>query len=268
MNLDEFIDRTRQHPIPQSGIKRVRMLARDLAEGAAEEVWKTVIALRFQEVSSSNSDAEQTTERITMLLPENPDITRYLLAKWGGYDRFPHWHLLESNGFFTILNDGRFSVDYKLTQAAYELVEVLEASSIFISYKRSESSALALLVMNQLKQAGLDAFLDLALIPGENWYGGLKQRIESKDYFVLLLGPHTLESKVVIEEIGWAIDAERAIIPVWHGGFVYRTGAWTNVPVKVDRVLSNTHTIRVIEENPLAYHNAILELLNYFGFTP
>ena len=171
-------------------------------------------------------------------------------------------------GFVSQESMSRFGAEYMLTANAFLLVEETESEKIFISYKRSESSAFALLVMTMLKNAGLNPFLDLALIPGEDWSSGLKGRIKSADYFVLLLGANTLRSKVVQEEITWAFESNKIIMPIWHGGFEYSSGDWEDIPLKLDKLLSATHTIRVLEENPLAYYNAILELLNRLGFTP
>ena len=39
------------------------------------------------------------------------------------------------------------------------------------------------------------------------------------------------------------------------------------IPLEVDNALRNTHTIRVIEENPLTYDTALRELLNRFGIS-
>jgi hypothetical protein len=176
--------------------------------------------------------------------------------------QYPNLTLLVSNGYLQADNN-----DLYLTRAAFDLLQEAEPASIFISYKRSESSAFALLVLARLKQAGLEPFLDLALVPGENWSEGLKERIGKYDYLIALLGRETLKSKVVIQEIQWALEAHLNIIPIWHNGFVYKSGEW-KLPPEIDEALSNRHTIRVLEESALAYNNAIVELLNRFGITP
>lgn len=261
MNLDDYISLVKQYPLPQNPLSQIRVLAKELAGGMVYKLWSFRIDARVMPVVVDG-------EQINKLGPTDESIQTYIDARWSGLANIPEFQLLERMGYVTMTREDRFSIDYLLTERAFLLLEETEPSKIFISYKRSDSSAFALLVMNMLKQAGLNPFLDLALIPGEDWSAGLKDRIESADYFVLLLGPNTLASPVVVEEIGWALESGKTIMPIWHSGFIYQSGAWQDVSVKIDKILSMTHTIRVLEENPLAYHNAILELLNRLGYTP
>jgi hypothetical protein len=107
----------------------------------------------------------------------------------------------------------------------------------------------------------------MQLQPGQQWNAELEKNIKNSDYFIILLGNKTLESSVTIQEIQWALDAKIAIIPVWHNGFAYRSTDWPKLSLQVDDALRNTHTIRVIEENPLTYDTALRELLNRFGIS-
>ncbi|KAA0254442.1 MAG: TIR domain-containing protein, partial [Chloroflexi bacterium] len=60
-------------------------------------------------------------------------------------------------------------------------------SKVFISYRRSESSAFALLLKTSLQKEGIDAFIDVQnLIPGEQWDAALQREIASNDAFVCL----------------------------------------------------------------------------------
>ena len=192
----------------------------------------------------------------------DPDVNAYLEARWQGND--PHYALLYRMGY---LAEGVTDNDMTPTPAAYAMIEDAEPSSIFISYSRQESSTFALLVLERLKNAGLQPFLDLALEPGENWHEGLKERIQSREYLVLLLGPTTLASAYVVEEIEWALAADLTLVPIWQPDFKYQRSDWPDLLDSVAEALTNTHTIRVLEANPLAYNNAIVELLNRFGIT-
>ena len=260
MNLTEYIESVKQYPLPQNPMGQIRVLAKELAGGAAYNLWSFRIDVNLHKISETDDQAR--------LVPANEAIQTYLKGRWSGFATFPDFMLLERMGYVSQESMSRFGAEYMLTAMAFLLVEETESEKIFISYKRSESSSFALLVMTMMKNAGLNPFLDLALIPGEDWSSGLKDRIESADYFVLLLGENTLSSKVVQDEIIWALDSNKIIMPIWHSGFIYQSGDWDNIPVKLDKLLSTTHTIRVLEENPLAYYNAILELLNRLGFTP
>jgi hypothetical protein len=233
MTPDEFIEKMCQRHLPQNQMARVRTLAKEMAEGVLEGVWGNSVY--------------------------GDEFAAYLSKRWKS--NAPPLHILAANGY----------IEHEMSPApiaaAYALVELTEPSTIFISYKRSESSAFALLVLARLKQGGLEPFLDLALEPGEDWQAGLKNRIQSRDYFVWILGPTSLQSEVVNKEIQWALEGGLAIIPIWHGGFKYNPAEW-NLSPEIDRALQHTHTIRVIEESALAYNNAIVELLNRFGITP
>jgi len=254
MNLDEFIERVIQRPLPPGAMARVRTLAKEMAEGAAESVWPAQFELGTR---------DQETGRIRA----NPDsLTHYFERRWE--NDIPDIRLLEQNAYLEVANRDRFWSTYIVGKDAFALVEDVEPYNVFISYRRADSSAFALLLMIKLQQAGLNPFLDLALVPGEDWNEALKNRIGACDFFVVLLGPTTLESQVVRDEIGYAIEAKKTIIPMWHNEFEYQSGEWADVSVAVDRALSYSHTIRVIKEGPLEYNNAVLELLNRFGYTP
>lgn len=240
--FERFIERVGARPLPQNPLARVRTMAKELAEGAAEGVWP--VAMRQF--------------RGTLI---EEAVVDYVRRRWN--DASPHIHLLLNNGYLELT-----ATDYQLTKAAFDLVEETEPANIFISYRRKDSSAFALLVLARLKAAGLEPFLDLALEPGEDWQAGLRERIKRYDYLIALLGPGTLSSEVVIQELVWALEGGLQILPVWHAGFHYRGEDWPHVPQTVRDALASRHTIRVLEESALAYNNAIIELLNRFGVTP
>jgi hypothetical protein len=246
--LQLFLDRVRVRPLPQNPLAKLRMLARELAEGALEGLWDTVVFRLFRDQK----------------IPVSESITAYLEQRWG--DKLPGVHLLFAYGYLEQPTDTPNMG--LLTKAAFDLVEEVERESIFISYRRKESSAFALLVLARLKMAGLNAFVDLALEAGEDWERGLKDRIQKYHMLIALLGPETLRSEVVRQEITWALEAKLAIIPVWHNGFIYRADDWPELTLKVHQALEKTHTIRVVEESALGYNNALVELLNRFGVTP
>jgi hypothetical protein len=244
-SFDAFLNKILQRPLPTHPMARVRTFAKELVEGAAEGVWATEIRLFRGEI-------------IGGITEEN--VQTYLSKRWDG--KQPHLWLLVTNGY--LVERENYLV---MTKAAFDLLDEVEAATIFISYKRSASSAFALLVLARLKAEGLEPFLDMSLVPGEDWQAGLKERIEKYDHFIVLLGKDTLSSPEVIKEIVWALEAGLAIIPIWHGGFKYAPDKW-NLPQQVDASLRETHTIRVLEESALGYNNAIVELLNRFGITP
>lgn len=265
--FEGWLAQVSQRVLPNDRIERIRTFARELADGVLEEFWRSdplnehirtnqsegSVAAFIQDFRSFSKD------EIISVRNENrraQNILRYLGERWDF--NCPTQDTMQATGYFKGVT---------LSQLAFELINETPLVTIFVSYKRSESSAFALLILSRLKAAGLEPFLDLALVPGENWHAGLKERIEKYDTFILILGKETLKSPYVLKEIGWAIEAGLEIIPIWHNGFEYKPTDW-NLPPDLDHVLSNNHTIRVLEESALAYNNAIVELLNRFGVTP
>ena len=263
MTLDEFIEMVCQRPIPQNPMARVKTMAKELAEGDIKEIWL------------ANFDAElvHVKDRSRLVVKENP-MYKFIYRRWGDVKSYPpDLILLERMGYLTIEFSGEFDYydkNYRctLTNQSYLLIEDVEPSTIFISYKRSESSVFSLLVLKSLKQNGLEPFLDMTLEPGEDWHDGLKDRIQSRDYFILLLGNTTLHSPHVIKEINWALGKDITIIPIWQPEFEFRADDWPDLPDPIKHKLTHTHRIKVQDENPLEYEKALIELLNRFGITP
>jgi hypothetical protein len=256
MTIEEFIERTRQREIPVAPMARVRVFTRELAEGASHGLWDTTFDFRYYAKTEEAAlgmwfDQHSTDER----------LDKYLTARWEG--NYPNLQLLQTMGYIERRNDRM-----DMTRHAFKLLDEVMSANVFISYKRTESSAFALLINRELKGAGLEPFIDMALIPGDNWEESLKKRIQESNYLIVLLGKETLRSQVTVQELGWALDANVTLIPIWHNGFVYKSGTWDTIPVRIDKILTSTHTIRVVEENPVAYQSAIIELLNRFGVTP
>jgi hypothetical protein len=102
---------------------------------------------------------------------------------------------------------------------------------------------------------------------GDDWHAQLEDRIKNSDYFLLILGRETLKSEVTLREITWALKYKLTLIPIWHHEFAFSAKDWPNLLAEIAEALANTHTIRVIEENPLTYDTALHELLNRFGIS-
>ncbi len=248
--FETWLKRVQERPLPAHPIQRIRTMAKEVAEGAAQQFW--AVYIYFFRGQVQDYDVQEL-------------LIRYLKERWN--NEYPNFWLLMRNGYLEQGEAGS-SEQLLLTPLAFALADEAEPTSIFISYKRSESSAFALLTLARLKAAGVEPFVDLALVPGEDWQAGLKARIGQYQYLIALLGKSTLDSDVCRQELMWAREAGLTIIPVWHNGFVYRSADWPGMPPELDKLLGGTHTIRVIEESALGYNNALVELLNRFGVTP
>jgi hypothetical protein len=239
--------------IPEDPIQRVHALARDLAYGAVHGYWPTVLVITSYRdfvkgwhsgIAGSSADFAELSEK---WIGAVPDIT-----------------LLLSFEYLVREDQQR----YALTQKSFVLLEQPVPSSIFISYRRQESSAFGLLILARFKALGLKPFLDMNIEPGEEWHAQLEAEVSNREDFICLVGPTTLESEYVRREISWALAANARIIPIWHNGFDGTKIAELqgNYP-KLGPFLAK-QAIPVEQENPVAYEGAIIQLLNRFGVTP
>ncbi|MGJ3240076.1 MAG: toll/interleukin-1 receptor domain-containing protein [Anaerolineae bacterium] len=259
ISLEEFCDRCNKRDIPTNPMARIKTYARELAEGAVYGLWN--IHFNYYAVLADIPDMEDSSRG-------EQAIHHYTMARWGQIDHAPNVDLLVRLNYLESIGTDGYSSAVAITRDAFDLLSDIDALNIFISYKRSESSAFALLLHDRLQRAGLNAFVDMQLKAGLNWQKQLKANIKDADYLIVLLGKDTLHSSITIKEIIWAISAQIPIIPIWHRGFEYRTQDWQHIlPDRVDEALQANHTIRVIEENPLMYDMAIRELLNRFGMS-
>ena len=248
-DLDKFLEERGKILIPSGNVLWVHLLAKELALGVHKELWRhTFWADRGRHISATS------------------DLYRYFEERWKATDVSFYLGLLQSHEYIVERPD-RVGL-YKITRVAFDLLDETEPYNIFISYKRSESSALALLVNTKLKEHSLVPFVDMALEAGGNWHADLEDRIKDCDYFIILLGEKTLASTMTIKEIEWAIKYEKRVIPVWHSGFDLDSDQWKDVDSEVKDTIQRTNAIRVIEESASDYNRAIVELLNRFGITP
>ena len=232
--------------------KRIRMLARELALGVHLNYWDNNIHTHDNDIDAAS------------VIPHDENLKQYFRDRWNIEDIQHLWNLLEAHGYL-VRNRNYYD---KLKGSAFELLDETEPYNVFVSYKRSESSALALLCICRLKEHDLVPFVDMALEAGGNWHADLKERITDCDYFIILLGKDTLASEMTVKEICWAIDEKRTIIPIWHSGFDINSDKWEDVPENVISAIQLTNAIRVTDESASGYNTAIVELLNRFGISP
>jgi hypothetical protein len=84
----------------------------------------------------------------------------------------------------------------------------------FISYSR-KNKEFALQLAKELKAAGFCIWLDQLDIPtGVRWDDELEKALENCEIFMVILTPASIESENVKDEIGYAIDSQKHILPV------------------------------------------------------
>lgn len=246
-------------PAPTDPIERVHAFARDLAYGVAQGWWtskfilQTLNDLRGYEsfFPDDHSDKDQF-----------DDLTN---KKWASGQ--PSEYLLISFGYLIPLEEIRHvgvkksvrQETYLITEKAMRLLEKPSTPpSVFISYKRDQSSPLALLVEARLRLVGNpNPFVDKNIVAGDGWHGRLKDTIQQSKYFVCLIGKETLKSEWVQKEIAWAAEAGCTLISIWHG---------CEMGDDCPAALRERHAITVTGESAREYETAISELLNALGY--
>lgn len=84
----------------------------------------------------------------------------------------------------------------------------------FISYSRSNRD-FALSLAKELRSSGFDIWLDQLDIPtGSRWDDEVEQALEACEIFMVILTPDSISSNNVKDEIGYAIDNNKRILPV------------------------------------------------------
>lgn len=103
-----------------------------------------------------------------------------------------------------------------ITSAILEGFELLRQSrKLFISYKRSESSSVAIQLYEALEKSGFDVFLDTHSIrPGEPFQEELWHRMTDSDIVILLNTPDFLGSQWTKEELAKASAMSLGIIQI------------------------------------------------------
>lgn len=106
----------------------------------------------------------------------------------------------------------------KLVGSVLEGLSLLRVSRrLFISYKRDESSRVAIQLFEQLEKAGFDVFLDTHSIrPGEEFQNELWHRLADTDIVVLLNTPNFLKSSWTTEELAKANSMSIGVVQlIW-----------------------------------------------------
>jgi Mg-chelatase subunit ChlD len=84
----------------------------------------------------------------------------------------------------------------------------------FISYPR-KNAEFALRLARELKSAGFDIWFDQLDIPaGARWDDEVQKALADCGIFMVILTPEAIESENVKDEIGYAIDSRKRILPV------------------------------------------------------
>ena len=214
------MDDPRLEPVPEDHQEKIIAFARDLAYGAKKGDWTPEFLVHYTHDSFgtwSKWDAMQANQ----VTPIQNSFEKYLEEKWDIVVPAPAF--LEAQGYLMRIDESGDQYDkFMLTPTAFKLLEPTHRFRIFISYKRSLSSAMALLFWSALRAEGYDVFIDIRNIsPGDIWKDVIEKEIEKSNVFIPVVTTGTSASKIVLGEIAIALKPgnNRRIIPVLHDGY-------------------------------------------------
>lgn len=93
--------------------------------------------------------------------------------------------------------------------------------TVFLSYQRSSSSIYARYFSEKMREWKFDVFLDVEDIDQGRFDEIVEREIASRDYFVIILTPTTLESEWVVREVEAALRHRRNIISILMDDFSF-----------------------------------------------
>ena len=251
--------------IPRNPLARARAFIREIALGAIYDYWGHDFNV-YIDVTEGVTGWHNWSGGYSDL------VTEFTEAKW--QSQIPLPTLLATLGYIEWIPQTRFEGRAELQRAAYDLIESTATLPVFISYRNTDSSAFALLVLARLRAAGLEPFLDVAgLRGGDDWADRLRENIETCDYFISLLGPTTLQSDYVRQEITMANTTHKRIIPVFHNGFTdadlrdLKSNSGATI-AEVATILESRQGITIAQERARDYNAAVIDILNVLGIAP
>lgn len=247
-------------PLPSKVSEYLERLARDLAYGVENGLWENsfyIVYIPGWDCYFSGDSWARSNE-----------VIDYINQVWGEV-KPPLKDMIQRKYLQPVQGIGDDITLFELTEKAFDLVKAVKPISIFISYRRVQSSAFALLLWKEFRSRGLSPFLDTnddpdirstKLNAGDDWRDTLKRNIENAECVILLLGPESLKgSSFVVDEIKWALDTQRKIMPIHHNGFDPNNPDHVPpaLPTKVIQAVQNTHGYSVQPEAPMGYTETI-----------
>jgi TIR domain len=103
-----------------------------------------------------------------------------------------------------------------------------QEAKAFFSYSRLDAE-FALKLAKDLRNAGAGVWIDqLDISPGDHWDIAIQKAVGSSSSLLVILSPHSVESENVMDEVSYAIQEKKLVIPV-----VYQK---CDIPLRLRRV--------------------------------
>jgi hypothetical protein len=248
---------------PENFMQDIEDLARDLAYGVLMGEW------RSRHVINDSPNYRQ--PGVWFYQDTSTALQDQYKKKWVTPKNAPEFDAISAFGFMereilgkTAQNED--SIRYTLTRMAFDLLQKpAQSPSIFISYRRKESSTFALLVEARLRMAGADPkriFIDKTIPIGDEWESHLVERLTSCEVFICMVGKTAFEDGSWLQreiEILRSENPTAIILPILHNGVTMSD------PI-VERFFGSVQSATVKEESALEYENAINHILNRLGY--
>jgi hypothetical protein len=237
----------------------VEDLARDLAYGVSVGAWSARTFVYNYSFKSYGYSWSQ--EHVHRTEPQEK-----FFQKWIAPENGPTYDVLEAFGFMDRTSANEKQLLYVLTQKSLDLLQrPVQSPSIFISYRRKESSTFALLVEARLRMAGADPkriFIDKTIPIGDEWESHLVERLTSCEVFICLVGKTAFKPGSWLQreiQILQAENPQAIILPILHNGVTLSS-------TMVQEFFGSRQSATVKEESALEYENAINHILNRLGY--
>ena len=92
----------------------------------------------------------------------------------------------------------------------------VDTPTIFFSYARADAE-FALKLANDLRSAGVNLWIDQLDIPaGDRWDIAVGNALKASPRLLLVLSPAAVESQNVMDEVAFALESNKNIVPVLH----------------------------------------------------
>lgn len=253
--------------------KRIEFLAKALAAGASIDRWTP----KFKIIINAKGEEKWLAFGIEKY---SENLQEYLNTQWGFQQ--PQISFLHASGYVAPIKEFVMAQkgwpQYILTPKAISLLDVpLEQPNVFISYKRGEGTALALLVLARLQARGVEnPFLDLRLRISEDWDEEIEKAIINANTFIGILTPKSLESDFIKKEIAVAsCDSYKKFVWINHTDWKltypnkYLDEIHNDAPhMTFKDFIGKTHWAVITDDSAKQYNATMDEMLQDLGYAP
>jgi photosystem II stability/assembly factor-like uncharacterized protein len=133
-----------------------------------------------------------------------------------------------------------------------EIVVATEAQTAFFSYSRDDSE-FALRLAEDLKAAGANVWMDqIDLVGGQRWTEAVQAALENCPRVLAILSPSAVGSANVMDEVTFALDEKKTVIPVLHRDckIPYRLRSLHHIDFRGDYARGLTMLLRALGVQP------------------